>query len=281
MTILGPATPARQVSFTFRGVERVIGRLIQPSEAALVEQAAKGWFHDLFPAHPLATLPYPVATHYLDAYPAAQSTMLANDQLGCCAEAADLHVDASRCANAGLPYLPTDSDVIAAYRGAAGYDGTPASDRGTDPLALMAWRKANPYPSGSELVDAVNVDATSRAALCQGIWLCTGLLAWAALPQDWESHEEAGDTWGVAGDPVPANGHMFGLLDYDADGLIVETWGEQVHMPWAAAAKYLTRSAGGGVLAPIDADCVSTVTSRCPAGFDLSTLTSYVRGLRS
>jgi hypothetical protein len=264
------------VSFTFRGIERVIGNLIQPGEFALAEQAAKGWFHDLFPSHPVASLPYPASTNYVAANPAAQATMLLNSYLGCCAEAADLHIDASRCANAGQPYVPTDDQVLAAYRGAAGYDGTPATDRGTDPLKLAAWRKTNPYPSGSVLVDAINV-APSRPNLSQGIWLCTGLLAWACLPDEWESEEDAGDVWDVAGDAVPTNGHMFGLLDYNDKGPLVVTWGELIQMTWPAAAKYLTPAVGGGVLAPLDSDCVSRITGRAPSGFDLSTLAQYVR----
>jgi hypothetical protein len=274
MTILGPANGV----FTFRGVDRIVGRLIQPSEVDAIEQAAKGLFHELFPPHMLGVVASPSATHYLTANPAAQATMLLNNVRGCCAEAADLHIDASRCANAGAPYLPTDDDSDAAYRGATGYDGTPATDRGTDPLRLMAWRKTNPYPSGSVLLDSVNVQP-SRAMLSQGIWLCTGLLGWACLPQAWESLEDAGDVWDLAGPPVPTNGHMFGLLDYTDAGPIIETWGEQIQMTWAAAKLYLSRSAGGGVVAPLDTDCISRVTSKTPSGFDLSALTRYVQGL--
>lgn len=281
-------------TFKFRGVDRIVGNVKQPSLEGQAIQAAKGFFHELFsyenPRHAMSAM-NPSVVDYLTASKASCETMLGNGPdatlppgigpVGDCVIAADLHGCGSRASNAGKLFVPATVDALAAYGAITGWSATdPSTDQGTDPLALVAWRLAgNAYPDGSALLDAINVDARNDRAIRQAIWLATGCLAWASLPDAWESLEDAGDTWDVAGDPVPSNGHGFWLLDYNLIGPRVVTWGEIVQLTWRAAEKYLLPSAGGGCLALLDADSVSSITQKTPAGFDLSAVKSYLESL--
>lgn len=264
MTDLGPTVPDTlpRRTFRFRGKDRPIGGVKVPPILTLLETQAISFFHRLFGATPanganggIAGPIPPPSCDYWTAAKVALGTMLLNDQLGDCVCAEDLHLSAMRAANAGTVWVPSDAEALTLYQIVGGYvPGDSSTDQGCDPMALVKYRLANPYPDGAKLLDARQVDATSDAALRQGIWLATGCFAWGSLPAEWESEEGADDVWDVAGDPVPANGHAFGLVCY-SDKIRVTTWGEEIDMTFAAAAKYLTPSAGGGVLALIDSRC--------------------------
>jgi hypothetical protein len=278
--------------FRIRGKERVVGNVIIPSAEAMASFHARGLFHQV-----LGTLPCPpTSVDYITAAKAALATMLGNGPdstlpagqgpVGDCVIAEDLHLAAERACNAGAPWSPTTAQALAVYSAVTGFViGDSSTDQGTNPLDLVAYRKAgNAYPDGSTILDAVAVDATNAEALKQAIWLADGVFMWAALPDDWESEEDGGDVWDVAGPPNPQNGHGFGGASYGgASGNIQLTeWGEDdppVELTFAAAAKYCIPSAGGGVIAFLGSNIVSSVTSKAPAGFDLSTLKSYIDGL--
>ena len=289
--------------FKHRGKHHHVGTVKTPTPEAMAAFTASkgGHLHQV-----LGTLPTPPASvDYITPAKDALATMLGNgpdstlpmrtdgtpvQPVGDCVIAEDLHLSASRACNAGAPWVPTTAEALAAYSAVTQFDpnaplaadGSNPTDQGTDPLALVAWRKAgNAYPDGSTLLDAVTVDATSQSALQQAIWLGVGCFAWASLPDAWESEEDGGDVWDVAGDPNPQNGHGFGLACYD-DHVELTEWGEDappVKMTYVAAAKYLVPSAGGGVLAFIDSNFLNSVTGKCPAGYDLSTVKAYLAQL--
>lgn len=262
MTDLGSSTSTQlpRKTFRFRGVDRVVGTVKQPSELDLAELAVKGFFHRLLGIRDAVAQQGPPPPDAVDNWTkaeAALSTMLLNDKLGDCVCAADLHLASMRAANAGVLWTPIDSQALSLYETVAGYDPTnPATDAGTDPMALVRYRLGNAYPDGATLRDARLVDTCNVVAVKQALWLATGCLAWASLPDAWESEEGDGDVWDVAGDPNPNNGHCIGLVCYD-DHILVSTWGEQVKLTFAAAAKYLTQSAGGGCLALVDSRCAN------------------------
>ena len=279
-------------SFLHKGVGRIVGAVKQPSEADLLLLKAKGWFHELFDVQrPTA----PTSVDYITPALPALSTMLGNgpdpanppacpNGVGDCVIAEDLHLAAMRACNAGAPWVPTTAQALAEYSAVTGFVATdPTTDQGTDPMALVTYRKAgNAYPDGSKLLDARLVEADNKPALQLAIWLAVGCFAWASLPDEWESQEDGGDVWDVAGAPNPNNGHGFGLASYDENFLYLAEWGEAnppVKMTYAAAAKYLVTSAGGGVLALLDDDMVNRVTGLCPAGMNLATLTTTLDGL--
>ena len=179
MTILGANegdTVARKL-FRFRGVERVVGTVRQPSAIDLAELAVKGFFHKLLgitDATQGGPIP-PPSCDYWTAAKTALGTMLLNNELGDCICAEDLHLSAMRAANAGTVWVPSDAEALTLYQIVGGYvPGNSATDQGCDPMALVRYRLANPYPDGAKLLDARLVDATSDVALKQAIWLAPG-----------------------------------------------------------------------------------------------------------
>ena len=275
--------------FKFRGKSRRVGTVVIPTIEQMSAFHARGMFHDVFANVPSA----PSDVDYITPAKAALATMLGNgpdstlpagvDPVGDCILAEDLHLSAMRGCNAGAPWVPTTEQALAAYSAVTGYvQGNPSTDQGTDPLQLITYREAgNPYPDGSTILAAIAVDASNSDALKKAIWLADGVFAWASLPADWESEEDGGDVWDVAGDPVPANGHGFALVSYKGNYLLSE-WGEDdppVELTPAAAAKYLVPSAGGGCVALLGSNIINSVTSKCPAGFDATTLKTYLASL--
>jgi hypothetical protein len=278
--------------FWFRGRSRKVGTVKIPSPEAMAAFHAKGMFHDVFGSLP----PAPPSVDYITPALAALATMLGNGPdatlppgvppVGDCIIAEDLHLAALRACNAGAPWVPTTAEALAAYSAITGYvQGNAATDQGTDPLQLVTYRTAgNAYPDGSTLLAAIAVDATNAASLKQAIWLADGIFMWASLPDQWESEENGGDVWDVVGDPNQNNGHGFAGASYGGTrgNILLSEWGEDnppVELTFPAAAKYCIPSAGGGVIALLGSNIISSVTGKCPAGYDLSDLTAYLNGL--
>jgi hypothetical protein len=275
--------------FKHRGRHHVVGTVVRPSAEASAAQRSKGLFHEV-----LGTLPPPPdSVDYVTAAQSALATPLGNapdptlpagvSPVGDCVIAADLHLAALRACNAGAPFVPTTPESLTAYSAVTGYvQGNVATDQGTDPLALLAWRLAgNAYPDGSTLLAAIDVDTTNEVAYKQAIWLADGVLQWASLPDPWESEEDGGDVWDVAGAPDDNNGHGFGGVSYGKN-VPLSTWGEVnpcVELTFAAAAKYCVTSAGGGCVALIGSNAFERISKKCPAGYDLSGVKAYLASL--
>lgn len=247
------------MSFTFRGVERIIGTIIQPNELEWLEMQAKGFFHHLMGGNDVV-MGGPTPPAIVDYATAAQdglATMLCNDRLGCCAVAEDLHLAAVRAGAAGGAYVPTDDECLTEYGIVAGYSPSdPRTDKGTNPLALLKWRRSNPYPDGSRLLDARAVIAQSLTCVQQAVWLAVGAYGWLCLPDACQSEENAGDLWDVCGPPNPKSGHAVGITSYTTTGGNVRfrltTWGEEIDATPAFVATYMVPAAGGGLVALID-----------------------------
>ena len=292
--------------FRFRGVTRIAGN-VTTNPITLAELYAKAFLHQILAGlHPTSPSPinpslWPTPPDTLGPLPAsalaACATMLANGgdatnptvhPAGDCVLASDLHGAAVRSCLAGAAWVPTDAQAIAAYAACTGYnpnawgpDGNP-TDQGTDPAAWIAWRKAGAkYPDGSVLIDAVPVDA-NRATLSQAVWLASGCNAWLNLPDAWQSEEDQGDVWDVAGPGDPDSGHgVFLAPAYDDKGITVVTWGETITMTWAAGAYYLVPANGGGVVAPLDQDAVARATGLVPAGVTLAAMEAYCAAIKA
>lgn len=284
---------------TVRGIERRVGTIRQPSEADRLWLAAKGFLHHWLArvapeAHAAGALVAPATLDLITPCAAQVATMLANgpdpsnpptcpNGVGDCMIAEDIHLAAIRATLAGAPWVPQTADALSTYSAVTGYDpANPNTDQGTDPTALLRYREGGaPYPDGSKLVAAFNVDATDWAAYTQALWLADGLLQWASLPDGVESEENGGDVWDVCGDPDDANGHGFGAGGYDADAADLVEWGmvPPIRATRAFVAKYLVPSAGGGCVALIGSNAFASITGKCPAGLDLSGLESALAAL--
>lgn len=285
---------------SFRGKQVRVGAVRQPSALALAEQAAKGWFHELFgltrdPSNNAGLVVPASLPALIPSAAAANATMLANgpdpsapsevaaEGTGDCMWAADVHACATRACYADAPFLPTPGMALAGYASTGYVLGNAVTDQGTDPTQLIAYRKAgNPYPDGSVLLDAVSVDASNRSTLSEGIYLASGVQAWLSLPDKVLTQEDPGDVWDVCGPPNPDNGHgVFLSPNYTDVGPMIVTWGELVQATWQFAAAYMVARAGGGAFAPLDGDSISKITGKCPAGADLTGLTNYLAKIRA
>ena len=279
--------------FTVAGVDQLVGACRIPSWSDVEDFLKNGWFHDATGALPTPPPQLDFFSKSLDAL----GTMLGNgpdptlppgqDPVGDCVCACDLHLAAMRACNAGAPWVPQTSQALDLYSTLTGFrPGDPSTDQGTDPLALLRYRLGGAvYPDGSRILDARFVDATSEQKLKEAMWLADGCIAWASMPDGWESLEEGDDIWDLDGPPNPQNGHCFGLGEFGLQRIKLVEWGmpsksaRAIRMTYRAAAKYLVPAAGGGVVAMVGSNMFDRATAKCPAGFDLSTLKGYVDSL--
>ena len=267
-----------------RGVPCRVGTIIQPSPEALAALAQRGQFHELF-GDSLPTPP--TSLDLVTPCAAAIATMLGNGPdptlptgvgpVGDCVIAEDLHLAAMRATLAGAPWQPTTAQALDVYSAVTGFDpaNQDATDNGTDPMALVRYRETGaPYPDGSTLLMAINVDATNKANVQRAIWLADGVFQWASLPNGVESEEDSGDVWDVCGDPNPENGHGFGAGSYDDGAVGLIEWGmvPPIRATYDFLATYCKPSAGGGMIAMLGNNAFSRITGLCPAGFSLDVL---------
>lgn len=221
--------------------------------------------------------PPPVATSYRTKAGDALHKVYMNDQLGCCTVSAKCHIEGLVTANAGTPVLFTDAQVVAMYSAITGYKpGDPSTDRGSDMQTVLNWIVQNGFAGSpaSKPLGWVSVDLTNKLEVQHGIFLFENADIGWDLPDAWINPfpSKDGDVWDVAGDPDPNNGHDTPIVDYDADGVWVDTWGLLVKVPWAALARYGARSAGGEGYILITHDMLAKGVDKAPNGIDWASL---------
>ena len=226
----------------------------------------------------------PTPAHFADVPAEFDWTQLSKDQqakdflnsfLGDCLFAGKLHLNAAVTSNAGAPAIWADDDALRLYRNEGGYDGTPASDRGSDEItSLTGWRDNGLGEDGSHkidswvLVDASRLDEFAFACFVFGGVYCVAELPDACLAVDGDSF-----TWD-AGPSNERNGHCFVILGRDAKGWIVNSWGKLGRATDAFVAALLTRADGGGAYATITRDIINAASGRSPTGLDWSAVQS-------
>jgi hypothetical protein len=168
--------------------------------------------------------------------------MYLNDQLGCCVPAGAAHQFQQRQVYAGEHMELSDQAIVEIYKEWAGYDGTPATDNGTEmSTAMKLWMSQGiPLPDGTRdrIEVFAEVDHQSESWLKRAIWHTGGVLLGFNIPQRWaESVDylfdlEPGDVDNIAG------GHCVFLPGYEATALGTEfdiiTWGFRGRMTWRA-----------------------------------------------
>ena len=193
--------------------------------------------------------------------------MLLNDQLGDCAIAGAAHEIMAWTFVAGDLIVPTDPDVVAAYSAVSGYDGTPQTDTGCVLLdVLKYWR--NTGISGQKIGAFASIRPGNFNHLKAAVAYLEGVYGGWNLPDAWLNAPQ-GQTWD-AGDGVtanPDNGHCMPMLGYDADGVLVVTWGYVQRITWAGVSLALDEA-----WAIVSTDMLDPATGKTPAGLDAAAL---------
>lgn len=223
-------------------------------------------------------LPAPPSTE--DWSPAATgslSDIYENDTLGDCVIAGGWHLLGVWTGNAGHLVVGTDAQITADYSAIGGYvPGDPSTDQGCDEQTALNYWVANGFNgvANSELAGWVGVDATKKELLQQAIYLFENAYFGIELPDAYINPfpSAPGFVWDVAGHPDPKNGHCIVGVGYNAQGIIIDTWGMLGTLTWAAAAKYMVTSAGGEAYTLVSQEQLIAAQAKAPNGLDWATL---------
>ena len=207
---------------------------------------------------------------------------LGNDQYGCCVFAAAFKQDVAWLRDAGdaKSLNPTKADCLSLYSRATGFNpADPSSDKGGDLQALLAYAKQNGlYPDGrGKPASWVAVDGSKPAAVRAALDAFGSVYTGCCLAPEWVQGPEEGFIWDVT--PRPGSeemGHCTAWFDYDAVGVIVNSWGLFGRITWAAIDKYWGKSAGGEIYAVFSPDWLGKATKTAPSGLDAARLAADV-----
>jgi hypothetical protein len=208
--------------------------------------------------------------------------MYLNDQLGDCVIACGAHLCGVMTGNAGAaPFVATKAQILAQYEAIGNYvPGDPSTDQGCNEQdALDYWGHVG-LPDGTKLLGNLSVDATNKTQVMQAMWLFENLVFGIELPDAWIANgpNGSGFVWDVAGPADPSNGHCVLGVGYNAQGVIISTWGMTGVITWAAVAKYC-RSAVGELHVALAAEQLAKGQTLAPNGVDWSALISYFDAL--
>lgn len=161
--------------------------------------------------------------------------MLENDRLGCCAEAAALHLEMQWAAEAKKKISVTDQTVVDVYSAVTGYNpDDPDSDQGTDVHDLFAYWKGNSLigDDGSPIVAYAGLTPADPAELAVALSQFTTVFLGIVVPDFAQDQFAAGGPWQpepgrhqiVGGHAIPAVGAS------SADLFDIVTWGQKISM---------------------------------------------------
>jgi hypothetical protein len=196
--------------------------------------------------------------------------MLKNDVIGDCTIAAALHQIESWSYNAGVPFIPTDGEALAAYEAVSGYDPkTGANDNGAVLLDVLKYWKKNGI-ANHKIIAYVALEPNNHIQLKQSIDLLGTAYIGLALPLAAQNQE---GVWhmtqvGTKGQGAPESwgGHAVNIVGYDDNGLTLITWGRTWRMTWRFYENYCDESYG-----ILSQDWIEK-NNKAPNGFDLQTL---------
>ena len=192
---------------------------------------------------------------------------LGNDALGCCVPAGAYRgVQIMRAIVAGDARKPTAQQVAVLYRLWSGWDGTPATDHGTnsDKAAVM-WMQFG-IPWGDQFEDVPQVAPLGVASLRAAVAFLGPAQVDLALPIAWQTESVWDAVDGPAGEPGSWGSHRVCIAGYGPYLSNVVTWGEEVGITAAGLAKYAL-----GAWASVSRSWLDA-TGKTPAGLDFDAL---------
>jgi hypothetical protein len=222
-----------------------------------------------------AALPVPPpATDYSTEGMPSLSQVFLNDQLGDCVIAAGYHVVGLETGNAGSIFVPTPEQLLADYGAIGGYiPGNPGTDQGCDEETALSYWSRNGFADGSKLAGFLSLDPTNQTELMQALFLFENVFFGVELPDAWINPfpSSNGFVWDV-GAPNPSNGHAFMGVGYNAQGILIDSWGLIGLVTWAAVAALCADPDGGQLFVLLSPDQIAKASAKSPAGFDWATL---------
>ena len=227
-----------------------------------------------------ASLPAaPSSTNFRTKYDAALKQVYLNDTEGDCVIAARYHrIGQLTTLATGTAFVATKAQINADYSRVGGFvPGDASTDQGCDMIVNNNDGVSHGYADGSKDLGWLVVDATNKTLLQQLVWIFEGGIDLGiSLPDAWVDPFPAADgaVWDVAGAPNPMNGHDVPIIDFDAKGVLVVSWGLVIYITWAALGKYLAPAAGGEAYLHVNPDMLAKGQTKCPNGFDWSAVIS-------
>ncbi len=218
-------------------------------------------------AAPAAFAAAPPAADYMSKV--TKWPMLGNNRYGCCVLVTTAHLIQGWTTYAAEPVLIPEREVLAAYSAITGFDPrTGRNDNGTNSLqAMRYWR--NRGVGGRKIAAYVQIDHTNPTELKTALHLFGGVYAAAQLPTSADTQFRQRKPWTVVragGSRGSLGGHAIRMGGYDADGMVVSTWGRVQRATWQWWAKY-----GAEAWAVISADQLNP-SGQSPLGFDMARL---------
>jgi hypothetical protein len=264
---------ALKTVYDANGNPRKMGRKkSDPAKLAKVLPLKK-YITDKLPAPPAGTNNAAAATEAL-------SQMYENDQLGDCVIAGCGHVEGVITANAGDQLIYTNDQIITEYE-VCGYDpsqgppGNNPTDQGCEIVDVLQYWQQSGFPAGSrQIVGYLSIDATNQTEVMQATWLFQNVIIGLDLPDAWINPfpNASGFVWDLAGQPDPDNGHCPPIIDYNADGAIVSTWGLTGTMTWEAVNYYCAAAQGGEAYVVLTQDILNQASQLSPTGLSWAQL---------
>jgi hypothetical protein len=235
----------------------------------------------------LASLPPPPPARSDWAAPAIKGLELplSNDELGDCTCAAAGHIEDVFRADSvsGLPAI-TRAETINLYSAACGYvPGDPSTDGGGTCVGVLSyWKAKGILPGGvAKIAGWLALDASNVTEVQQAVYLFGNGYLGLDLPDAWITPfpSASGFVWDVAGPANPNNGHCVAIYGYNAQGVLIDSWGLFGTIAWAALAKYAAASVQGEAYVVLSQDWIDPVTGLAPSGFAFAALQSDLSAL--
>ena len=187
-----------------------------------------------------AALPTPPANFDLTAKVGTSWGMMDNDQIGDCTCAAAGHLIMEWTANAGKKMITTtDKQIVAAYSAITGYNPvTGANDNGANEIdVLNYWRQTG--IAGHKIGAYVALEPANHNHIMDSVYVFEGCYIGLQLPISAQAQTQNHQPWsvppgGMTGDGKPGSwgGHAVPVVEYDARGVTVVTWGALQVMTW-------------------------------------------------
>lgn len=233
---------------------------------------------------PIPTNTTPSSANYYSNASLALGEMYMNDTLGDCVIAEMGHqIGVFTSYNGGTPYIFTNTQIVTLYSAIAGYvPGEPSTDNGTDPLTAWNYWKNTGAPIGlNKIAGYVSVNAANNSEVMEAIDLFENVAFAVNLPDAWINPFPSanGFIWDVAGASDPDNGHCFAGVGYNANGVIINTWGMIGTLTWAAVEKYAVAKSDGALYTMITTELLNAQSQTSITGLNWAQLESDLQTL--